>query len=78
MEKLQKVDLINDLIFYNRELEGLWDLHPDNPESKSIRLEYNKLKLKISAIQTQLDTVEDEIGEMEEWDNWDGDFDDEL
>jgi hypothetical protein len=78
MEKLQKVDLINDLIFYNRELEGLWDFHPDNPESKSIRLEYNKLKLKISAIQTQLDTVEDEIGEMEEWDNWDGDFDDEL
>jgi hypothetical protein len=60
MEMLNKEELINDLIFYNDELEKLWEFHPENLDKRDIRLEYNKLKLEIKEITEKLDEIGEE------------------
>lgn len=60
MEMLNKEELINDLIFYKEELERIWDFHPDNPDKRNAKLEYNKLKLKITEILDKLDEIGEE------------------
>lgn len=58
MEILNKEKLINDLIFYNDELEKLWEFHPENLDKRDIQLEYNKLKLEIKGIREILDKLD--------------------
>lgn len=58
MEMLNKEKLINDLIFYNDELEKLWEFHPENLDKRDIQLEYNKLKLEIKGIREILDKLD--------------------
>ena len=60
MEILNKEELINDLMFYKEELETLWEYHPNNPDKKDVKLEYNKLKLKTNEILDKLDEIDKE------------------
>ena len=58
MKEINKEELINDLIFYNGELDKLWEFHPDNLDKKNVQLEFNKLKLKITEIHDKIDKID--------------------
>ena len=49
-----KINLINDIIFYNDQLETLWKYHPENPNKVDIVLEYDNLKNEIHLLEDQI------------------------
>jgi len=49
-----KANLINNIIFYNDQLEILWKYHPENPNKVDIVLEYDNLKNEIHLLEDQI------------------------
>lgn len=40
----EQIDHINELIVLEKQMELLWEYHPDNPNHKNLILEYTELK----------------------------------
>jgi iron-sulfur cluster repair protein YtfE (RIC family) len=55
MAKVDKVELVNQLVFLINIQEKVWRYHPDNPNPIDVREEYNRLQEEIKDITNQLD-----------------------
>ena len=51
----EKVKLINDVIFYSKRLEDLWNYHPENPKRLDIVEEYNYHKNEIKFLEKEIE-----------------------
>lgn len=49
-----KEDLINDLFWLSKQLEEVWQYHPNNPNKVDVELEYNEIKAEMSQIESQI------------------------
>ena len=56
-ETLKKEDLINDLIFLTKQLDEVWQYHPDNPTSLDPTAHYNYIKSKIASVESDLKSL---------------------
>ena len=60
----QKTELVNELVFLRERLEELWEQHPDNPNQRDIRFEYNEVEQRILETEREivrLESIEREI-----------------
>jgi len=51
----EKSQLINDVIFYSKRLEDLWNYHPENPKRLDVVEEYNYLKNEIKFLEKEIE-----------------------
>jgi len=51
----EKAQLINDVIFYSKRLEDLWNYHPENPKRLDVVEEYNYLKNEIKFLEKEIE-----------------------
>jgi hypothetical protein len=51
----EKAQLINDVIFYSKRLEDLWQYHPENPKRLDVVEEYNYLKNEIKFLEKEIE-----------------------
>ena len=60
----QKTELVNELAFLRERLEELWEQHPDNPNQRDIRFEYDEVEQRI--LETEREIVRLENTDEEE------------
>ena len=58
----KKADLVNDVIFYSKRLEDLWQYHPENPKRLDVVKEYDYLKNEILFLEAEIEI----LGELNE------------
>ena len=56
-ETLKKEDLINDLIFLTKQLDEVWQYHPDNPTGLDPAAHYSYIKSKIAFVENDLKSL---------------------
>lgn len=54
---MEKSELINELIVLNKQLEEVYQYHPDNPNQIDVVLQYNTLKGLIEKIENQINNI---------------------
>jgi len=50
-------ELLNNLFWLSKQLEDVWQYHPNNPNKIDVELEYNEIKAEMSQIESQIDNI---------------------
>lgn len=56
MEEVE-IQLVNELVDIQRNLEKLWEFHPDNPNRTDVLLEYNYWIERFKQIESKIDGI---------------------